>query len=219
MTDPLVRALLAHLERGLDAGALRRDLEIALGPARTSPQPQVTAPSAAGAAEADVLARLMLSDILDDTILGARPNDKPFPLRLVLGALAEHIGSRKNERARELSLVLASALNLYFRAELDEEVRVRVGYEASRLFYSFAAAAGLDRDLVARSAPLLAALLTSQLERVRFESVDHVAVFDSQLHERDRGSDPHSARVTARASFLARVTATGTVRMKAQVRT
>lgn len=214
MTDPLVRAVLAHLERSLDAGALRRDLEGALGPAAST-----STSTSAGSAEADVLARLMLSDVLDDTILGARPSDKPFPLRLVLGALAEHIGSAKNERARELAFVLANALNFYFRADLDEEVRVRVGHEASRLFYSFAQAAGLDRDLVTRSAPLLAALLGSQLERVRFESVDHMNVFDSQLHERDRGSDPHSARVTARASFLVRVTATGTVRLKAQVRT
>ncbi len=219
MSDPLVRAVLAHLERTMDAGALRRDLEQVLAPAPAAARPGAASSPAPASAEADVLARLMLSDILDDGILGARPSDKPFPLRLVLGAIAEQVASRKNEKARDLAFVLASALNLYFRADLDEEARVRIGYEASRLFYAFAQAAGLERDLIARSAPLLAALLGSELERVKFESVDHVAVFDSQLHERERTSDPHASRVLSRASFLVRVTATGMVRMKAQVRT
>jgi len=218
MTDPVVRALLTHLESALEGRgpALRRDLESALGP-RATPSPSPVAPH--GSAEADVLSRVTLSDILDDGILGARPSDKSFPLRLVFGALAEHVSSKKNEKAREAAFVLSNALNLYFRADLDEEARIRVGFEASRTFYTFALAATLERDLVTRAAPLLAALLGTELERVKLESVDHVAVFDSQIHERDRGSDPHGSRVLARSSFLVRVTASGMVRMKAQVRT
>ena len=221
MSDPVKAALLAHLERALDDQRLRRDLEAALGP-RPAASPVVAqgrpATPATGA-EADVLSRVVLSDILDEGILGARPSDKTFPLRLIFGSLAEHVGAHKNEKAREAAFVLASALNLYFRADLDEEARIRIGFEASRLFYAFASAAELERDLVSRGAPLLAALLGTELERVKFESTDHVGVFASQLHERDRGSDPHGSRIVSRGSFLVRVSATGTVRMKAQVRT
>lgn len=217
MTDPVVRALLSHLESALEGRgpALRRDLESALGP-RTAPE---ATSHVVGSTEADVLSRVTLSDILDDGILGARPSDKSFPLRLVFGALAEHVGSKRNEKAREAAFIFSNALNLYFRAELDEEARVRIGFEASRTFYAFAAAAALERDLVPRAAPLLAALLGTELERVKLESVDHVSIFDSQIHERDRGSDPHGARILSRSSFLVRVTASGMVRMKAQVRT
>ncbi len=226
MTDPVVRALLTHLETALESRgpALRRDLEGLLAPPTPPARAQMVSPSQAshgshGSAEADVLARVTLSDILDDGILGARPNDKSFPLRLVFGAMAEHVGSKKNEKAREAAFVFSNALNLYFRADLDEEARVRIGYEASRTFYAFAQAAALERELVPRAAPLLASLLGTELERVKLESVDHVAVFDSQVHERDRGSDPHGSRILARSSFLVRVTASGMVRMKAQVRT
>lgn len=222
MTDPVVRTLLGHLEQALvqREREIRRDLEAHFAQ-RPAPSPAPPSPShgGSGGAEADVLSRLTLSDILDDGILGARPTDKSFPLRLVLGAMAEHVGAHKNEKAREAAFVLSNALNLYFRAELDEESKIRIGYEASRTYYAFVHAALLERDLVARASPLLAALLGTELERVKFEAADHVAVFDSQLHERDRGSDPHGSRILARGSFLVRVAASGMVRMKAQVRT
>lgn len=217
MSDPIVRTILGHLEAALVSREreLRRDLA-----GLTTPPPSPAAPpQATGGAEADVLSRVTLSDILDEGILGARPTDKSFPLRLLLGAMAEHVTSQKNPRAREAAFVLSNALNLYFRADLDEEAKIRVGYETSRTYYAFAAAAGLERDLVARASPLLAALLGTELERVKLEATDHVSMFDSQLHERERGSDPHGSRIVSRGSFLVRVSATGMVRMKAQVRT
>ena len=218
MSDPIVRTILGHLEAALVSREreLRRDLA-----GLTTPTPSPSAPTAPapGGAEADVLSRVTLSDILDEGILGARPTDKSFPLRLLLGAMAEHVTSQKNPRAREAAFVLSNALNLYFRADLDEEAKIRVGYETSRTYYAFAAAAGLERDLVARASPLLAALLGTELDRVKLEATDHVSVFDSQLHERERGSDPHGSRIVSRGSFLVRVSATGMVRMKAQVRT
>jgi len=220
VTDPVVRTLLGHIEQALAQREreLRRDLEAHFARPAPAHAPPPHAPPAGGA-EADVLARVTLSDILDDGILGARPADKSFPLRLVLGAMAEHVGAHKNEKAREAAFVLSNALNLYFRADLDEEAKIRIGYETSRAYYTFVHAAVLDRDLVARASPLLAALLGTELERVKLEATDHATVFDSQLHERDRGSDPHGSRILARQSFLVRVTASGMVRMKAQVRT
>ena len=225
MSDPLVQCILQAIERGLDERQLRRDL------ARLVASPSDPAASAASAASSaassmasstasELLSRIVLADILDDGILNARPHDKTFALRLFFGALGEHLASSgKSEKARDTAFVLASALNLYFRAELDEEAHVRIGFEASRLYYSFARAAGLEKDLVAQAAPLLASLLGHEIERLRFESVEHVPVFDSQLHERDRGSDPHASRVIARASFLVRVVGNNMVRMKALVRT
>lgn len=216
MTDPIVRTILGHLEAALVSREreLRRDLA-----GLATPTPSAPVAATPGGAEADVLSRVTLSDILDEGILGARPTDKSFPLRLLLGAMAEHVTSHKNPRAREAAFVLSNALNLYFRADLDEEAKVRVGYETSRTYYAFATAAGLERDLVSRASPLLAALLGTELERVKLEATDHVSMFDSQLHERERGSDPHGSRIVSRGSFLVRVTATGMVRMKAQVRT
>jgi hypothetical protein len=159
-----------------------------------------------------VMGRFVLGDLLDDAILSARPDDDAFPLRLVLGEM----GARLEQ---EEGMVLAAALNLYFRAPIEDEDRAVIGFEASRAYYRFAEAAGLEAEVRVRAAPLLAALLGSQVKRLRFESVDHIPTFDSKLHERDDGADPNSARVRSPASFLCRVAATGAVRMKARVRT
>ena len=55
------------------------------------------------------------------------------------------------------------------------------------------------------------------LERVKLESVDHIKVFDSQVHERTTESDPTGSRIVRPASFLCRVSANNAVKAKAQV--
>lgn len=159
-----------------------------------------------------VMGRFVLGDLLDEGILAARPDDDAFPLRLVLGEM----GARLEQ---EEGMVLAAALNLYFRAPMEDEDRAVVGFEASRAFYRFAEAAGLEAEVRTQAAPLLAKLLGSQVTRLRFESVDHLPTFDSKVHERERGSNGASAKVRAPGSFLCRVAASGAIRMKARVHT
>jgi hypothetical protein len=157
-----------------------------------------------------VMSRFVLGDLLDDAILGARPGDEAFPLRLVLGDL----GGRLEE---DDALVFAASLNLFFRAPMEDEDRAVIGIEASRAFYRFAKAAAIEVEARAQAAPLLAKLLGSQLARLRFEAVDHVPTYDSKLHEREVGANQASHKVIAPASFLCRVAATGAVRTKAGV--
>lgn len=159
-----------------------------------------------------VLAKLVLGDLLDDGILGARPDDDAFPLRLVLGAVGERL-------EHDDGFLLATALNFFFRGDMADEDRAVLGHEASRTFYRFAHTAALDPAVRARAAPLLAALFSSQVTRLRFESIDHLTTFDSSIHERDEGSNGTSARILEPASFLCRVAATGAVKMKARVLT
>jgi hypothetical protein len=159
-----------------------------------------------------VMGRFVLGDLLDDAILAARPSDDAFPLRLVLGEMGSRLES-------EEGLVLAAALNLYFRAPMEDEDRAVVGFEASRAYYRFADAAQLDPEVRTRAAPLLAKLFDTMVKRLRFEAVDHLPTFDSAVHERDDGANPRSAQIRAPASFLCRVAATGSVKMKARVRT
>jgi hypothetical protein len=94
---------------------------------------------------------------------------------------------------------------------------MRVGMAVSRQLYALAHAAPLDAELVGKATPLLATLMTNQLERLKFESVDHVKVFDSQLHERIAGSDPSSFGIVRPASFLCVVGMSGAVKAKAEV--
>ena len=169
-----------------------------------------------------LLTRIVLGDILDDSILGARPQDRTFPLRLFfseLGTLLAHDGGHDEHAAAELAFTLASGLNFFFRADMDPEAKIRVGLEVSRQLYALAhdAHAKMDADMVAKAAPLLATLMTTELERVRFESVDHVKVYDSQIHERTAASDPTGSRILRPASFLCRVQANNAVKAKAQV--
>jgi hypothetical protein len=169
-----------------------------------------------------LLDRIVLGDILDDAILGARPADRTFPLRLFfseLGTLLGHDEQDEKKSAGELAFTLASGLNFFFRAEMDPEAKIRVGLEVSRQLYALAhdPHAKMDADMVAKAAPLLATLMTTELERVRFESVDHVRVYDSQIHERTATSDPTGSRILRPASFLCRVQANNAVKAKAQV--
>ena len=185
------------------------------------------APAAAAAAPQPgtqkLLTRIVLGDILDDTILGARPSDRTFPLRLFfseLGTLLAHEGEEgPAAHAAEMAFTLASGLNFFFRAEMDGEAKIRIGLEVSRQLYALAHDPGakMDADMVSKAAPLLATLMTTELERVRFESVDHNKVFDSQIHERTSASDPTGSRILRPASFLCRVQTNNAVKVKAQV--
>jgi len=165
-----------------------------------------------------LLTRIVLGDILDDAILGARPQDRTFPLRVFFSELGALLASEENAAA-EVAFTLASGLNFFFRAEMDPEAKIRVGLEVSRQLYALAhdAHAKMDADMVAKAAPLLATLMTTELERARFESVDHVKVYDSQIHERTAASDPTGSRILRPASFLCRVQANNAVKAKAQV--
>jgi hypothetical protein len=158
----------------------------------------------------EVLRRVVLADVLDDEILAARPGDRSFPLRLFFGALGDALGD-------ETGFTLACALNLFFRADMDEEWKMRVGVEASRLYYEFANEGRLDAPTAKQVSPLLAKLLSTQLERLRLEAIDHAGVFDSALHERVAGSNPANATIKRPATMLCRVAANGAVRVKAGV--
>jgi hypothetical protein len=168
-----------------------------------------------------LLTRIVLGDILDDAILGARPQDRTFPLRLFfseLGMLLAHEGDDgPAAHNAELAFTLASGLNFFFRAEMEAEAKIRVGLEVSHQLYMLAHEAKMDTDLVAKAAPLLATLMTSELERVRFESIDHAKIYDSQVHERTATSDPTGSRILRPASFLCRVQTNNAVKAKAQV--
>ncbi len=159
-----------------------------------------------------VLERVVLADLLDDSILAARPGDKPFPLRLFFGELGARIST-------PTAFTLAMGLNFFFRSEMEEEDKMRVGHEVSRLYYQLVEEASLDPATVRETSPLLAALMSSELGRIAFESVDHVTVFDSRFHDRASGADAHEARIVRPATFLAKVTQNSMVRLKAKVMT
>lgn len=227
--ERIKRAMLAAIERTdfarVVAGLAARDDEAG----ERSGTETETATAMAMATDADsaatpvtqrLLTRIVLGDILDDAILGARPADRTFPLRLFFSELGTLLGHDDGEKsAGELAFTLSSGLNFFFRAEMDPEAKIRVGLEVSRQLYALAhdPHAKMDADMVAKAAPLLATLMTTELERVRFESVDHVKVYDSQIHERTATSDPTGSRILRPASFLCRVQANNAVKAKAQV--
>jgi hypothetical protein len=160
-----------------------------------------------------LLARLALEDILDDAILFAAPDDVSYPLRALFSTLRDQASSI------DLAFDLATTLNVYFRVPMDEETTMRLGIEASRVYYRCAAEQVLPAEGVAPTSNLLASLLSTQLKRLRFEAVDGSRVFDSTVHEREPGADETSAEIVAPGSFLCRVTATNMVRARARVRT
>jgi hypothetical protein len=221
--EAIKRAVLAALERSVSAGDLADVVrQLARGPRPTHPdveeQGGVVAPTP-GAQK--LLTRIVLGDILDDGILAARPSDPAFPLRLFFGELSRLLASDsaepRGEGISDQAFTLAAGLNFFFRATMDPEAKMRVGIEVSKQLYALANSASLDRHIVSKSTPLLAALMTNELERLKFESVDHIKVFDSQLHERAPGSDPTSFAITRPASFLCRVASNNAVKAKAEV--
>ena len=218
--ERIKQAVLSALERTDFAHVVASLVGEDAAPPATPAAPAAHVAPAAGTQK--LLTRIVLGDILDDAILGARPQDRTFPLRLLfseLGTLLAHDGGQDEQAAAELAFTLASGLNFFFRADMDPEAKIRVGMEVSRQLYALAhdAHAKMDADMVARAAPLLATLMTTELERVRFESVDHVKIYDSQIHERTATSDPTGSRILRPASFLCRVQANNAVKAKAQV--
>jgi hypothetical protein len=209
VTD-LLSAVLDAIASATDPQLLREELSKRL--------PPVHVPVAVTASHTsdEVLKLVVLSDILDDEILSARPSDKAFPLRMLFGDLAEALSSGGPEA--ESAFALASGLNFYFRAAQPEEARIAVGITASRLYYSFMLVRKKEAREVTATSPLLAALLTSELERARLECVDHQRTFDGQIHDREPGSST-SPQIQAPLSFLCRVATTGVVRSRALVRT
>lgn len=225
MDEELIKkAVLGAIERSVDAKTLALAVKAAAG-VRNDTMPPVAHKPEAGtqpsAGSQRLLTRIVLGDILDDAILSARPSDRTFPLRLFFGELSALLATDddagEKAQAAEQAFTLASALNFFFRAEMEPEAKVRVAIETSRQLYATAHAAKMDDELVAKAAPLLATLMNNALERVKLESVDHVKVFDSQIHERTSTSDATSSRVLRPATFLARVSANNSVKVKAQV--
>ena len=159
-----------------------------------------------------VLEKIVLSDILDDSILGARPGDTSFPLRMFFGTLGDELED-------DTAFALANGINFYFRVAMDQEAKLGVAMEVSRLYYRFAHTRPLDPELVRSLSPLLARLMSTELEQVSLESVDGARVFDSSLHERELGSDSSNAKIIAPKSFLCRVVSNKRVRVKATVGT
>jgi hypothetical protein len=216
------KAVLTALEKSLDAHDLAEIVRaFARGPRPTLPESPNDAPPTAGAKR--LLTRIVLGDILDESILAARPQDRTFPLRLFFGELSRLLATDSEEgaaaAASDAAFTLASGLNFFFRAPMDGESKMRVGLAVSRQLYVVAHTARLESELVSKAAPLLAALMTGELERLKFESVDHEKVFDSQLHERAPGSDPTAFNIVRPASFLCRVSANNAVKVKAEVLT
>lgn len=180
----------------------------------TGEPPHPPVPAATAGTQA-LLTRIVLGDILDDSILGARPSDRTFPLRLFFSELGTLLAGDGTNA--ELAFTLASGLNFFFRAEMEAEAKIRVGLEVSRQFYTLAHDATLDAEMITKAAPLLAAIMSSELERVRFESIDHTKVYDSLVHERTLSSDATGSRILRPASFLCRVQTNNAVKAKAQV--
>jgi len=214
--DAIKKAILAAIEKSVSAEDLADVVrQHSRGPRPTHPELGNEATPTAGAQK--LLTRIVLGDILDDGILAARPSDPAFPLRLFFGELSRLLAVEDQESISDHAFTLASGLNFFFRAAMDPEAKMRVGIEVSKQLYALAHAASLDRHIVVKSTPLLAALMTNELERLKFESVDHVKVFDSQLHERASGSDPTSHAIVRPASFLCRVATNNAIKAKAEV--
>ena len=202
--DP--RDLVAAVSRSIDAQKLGVEI------ASLTKSDRVSYSDAALPMPREVLDKIVLADILDDSIVGARSGDKSFPLRLFLGDLAARL-------AHDHAFALASGLNFFFRGEMDDDAKLKLGFEVSRAYYNFAKEAQLEPQLVSQVSPLLASLMNSELQRVRLESVDHQSVFDSSVHEREEKANASSARIQRPASFLCRVTSNNMVRVKARVMT
>src|SRR5262245_27395321 len=87
--DRLKRAVLSVIDRSLDAQAIGEIVrEFARGPRPTHPDAMPANGAAPTAGAQRLLTRIVLGDILDDSILAARPQDRTFPLRLFFGELS-----------------------------------------------------------------------------------------------------------------------------------
>lgn len=208
LTDKVFEALRASV----DSDALAARLADLAPPASAprSGRPHAEKPEAGKSVANALLERWSLADVLDDSILCANPSDKGYPLRLLFGEMSATMATSDE------ALTFAAAVNFFFRTSGEEEARVAVGTEVSRAFYTFART--LTKELRTQAAPILATLLSSELSRLRFESVDHLTTFDSNVHEREQKSGQGGAIREVR-TFLCRITASGMVRTKARVLT
>ncbi|MFO0667116.1 MAG: hypothetical protein U0174_24400 [Polyangiaceae bacterium] len=204
MSDVLDRVL-AALKSSIDDAKFRA----AFGEVTRAPSP-VASTGTAGAIPA-ALERLTLSDVLDDAILQARPGDSAFPLRVLLGDGAAKLADS------DAAFAFMTGLNFYFRASVEEDTKVLLAFEVSRAFYRFGKE--IEREVVVKSAPLLARILSTQLELITVEDIETARVFDSNAHERSARADLRGEKIVEAESFLCRVRASGLVKRKAQVRT
>ena len=202
LAERVLDAVVKSVDRGRLASAL------------TDLAPRAPATAAEGPTDTAraVLSRILLSDILDESILGARPGETTFPLRMFFGELGDGLDD-------DTAFALANAVNFYFRVSMDEEAKMLLGVEVSRLYYRFARERPLEAKLTASLSPLLAQLMSTELERLRFEAVDNATVYDSAVHERSAGSDGSRSKVARPETFLCRVVSNSMVRVKAVVRT
>ena len=218
MTD-LLGPILDALVQSVEPDVLRLELARRLGdPSRTTmpslPNESGETPIAGAPTPRtlSILKRLVLEDILDEAILSARPHDREFPLRIFFGQLGESLDD-------DGGFALASALSFYFRVPMDDDAKVRVAIETSRLYYLFCEQTDVGQEIVRQASPLLAALMSTQLDKVKLEAVDHMQTFDGAVHERIAGSMNTSPAIKTARSFLARVKANNMVRSRALVRT
>ena len=108
------RAVIAAIEKAVSAGELADVVRrFARGPQPTFPDLDERSTEAAPTPGAQkLLTRIVLGDILDDGILGARPSDAAFPLRLFFAELSRLLAADSDVAAEALSdqaFVLASA--------------------------------------------------------------------------------------------------------------
>jgi hypothetical protein len=206
MNGDILQQVLAALGSSVDRDRFQR----AMAQLAPAPAPAAAPHASHDAARDPILSKLVLGDVLDDSILGARNGDPSFPLRLFFAELGTHLSAAE-------AFTFASGVSFYFRAEMDEEAKVALGFEVSRAFYDFGRT--LDRALVVQTAPLMAQLLSTELPRVSFETVDSLRIFDSGTCERGPGSDPTKSSIVEVSSFLCRVAQSALVKRKALVRT
>lgn len=205
VSDPAARKVLEALLNASSQAALMEAI------APSSPKSPPTSPPEVPDSAIAMQKRFGMVDILDESILDARQGDSAFPLRLMFGELTEH-------GDEDTAFAFACGINMYFRASMGEEARVRIGLEVSRLYYQFAREV-LDDKLRKAASPLLAQLMTTQLQTLELRHVDEGAMFDSAIHERATGSDATSPRIKRPVTFLCRVAATQKARIKAAVTT
>ena len=95
--ERIKKAVLAAIEKSVDAHDLAEVVRtFARGPRPTLPETLHDAPTP-GARK--LLTRIVLGEILDDSILAARPQDRTFPLRLFFGELSRLLAMDADEPA------------------------------------------------------------------------------------------------------------------------